>query len=271
VTVLDISLEKNRDSLVRLLEAGAKVRYFDHHIPGEVPDHPNLEVHIDTDPRVCTSLLVNRHLGGKYLVWAVVAAFGDNLPESAWDAAAPLGLDESQLAQLQSLGECLNYNGYGAALDDLFYHPAELYRVVHRYADPFDFIRNERAYRTLRGGFEEDMARASAAETIDARPSGAIFALPDSAWSRRVSGVYGNRLALDHPERAHAVLTRRRDGSWLVSVRAPLATRTGADILCARFETGGGRKAAAGVNRLPESELGRFVSAFHEVFGDKGK
>ena len=36
VTVLDISLDANREDLHRLLEAGAAVRYFDHHYAGEV-------------------------------------------------------------------------------------------------------------------------------------------------------------------------------------------------------------------------------------------
>jgi hypothetical protein len=266
VTVLDVALEKNREPLLRLLEAGVRVRYFDHHIPGEIPDHPNLEAHIDTDSRVCTGLLVNAFLGGRHLVWAVVAAFGDNLPESAREAAAPLGLDEARLAELQFLGECLNYNGYGETLEDLYFHPAELYRLVHRYSDPFAFMRDEPAYARLKQGYDEDIDRATAAEIVDARATGAIVRLPDAAWSRRVSGVYGNKLARDHPERAHAVLTHRSDGTYVVSVRAPIATRTGADAVCARFETGGGRKAAAGINRLPEQELGRFIATFHEVF-----
>jgi len=46
VTVLDISLDANRDDLRRLLEAGATVRYFDHHYAGELPQHRNLEAHI---------------------------------------------------------------------------------------------------------------------------------------------------------------------------------------------------------------------------------
>lgn len=35
VTVLDIALSKNRPALDTLLKAGAHVRYFDHHQPGE--------------------------------------------------------------------------------------------------------------------------------------------------------------------------------------------------------------------------------------------
>jgi len=40
VTVLDISLDKNRDDLIRLLEQGARVLYFDHHYAGE--RYPNM-------------------------------------------------------------------------------------------------------------------------------------------------------------------------------------------------------------------------------------
>jgi hypothetical protein len=52
----------------------------------------------------------------------------------------------------------------------------------------------------------------------------------------------------------------------VVSVRAPLNNKTGADELCRQFETGGGRKAAAGINHLPETEYTRFLQAFVEAF-----
>jgi len=152
VTVLDISLDKNRDDLVRVLEAGASVRYFDHHFAGEIPDHDSLDANIDTDANVCTSLLVNESLNGKYLPWAVTAAFGDNLFTSAEDAATPLNLSCEQLEQLKELGTCINYNGYGASLDDLIYTPEDLYQLIKPYEDPFDFIDNEAGYKKLRDG-----------------------------------------------------------------------------------------------------------------------
>jgi hypothetical protein len=64
VTVLDISLDKNRAALIDLLERGVKVRYVDHHYPGEIPEHPNLQVHIDTTADRGTSLLVDDLLEG---------------------------------------------------------------------------------------------------------------------------------------------------------------------------------------------------------------
>lgn len=267
VTVLDIALSKNRDALDRILEAGAEVRYFDHHQPGDIPDHSRFEPHIDTDANVCTSLLVNQYLHGRHLAWAVTAAFGDNLADAARQAAGPLDLSTGQLAQLQSLGECLNYNGYGETLDDLFYDPTELYRQLRPYQDPFAFIAESPAYQTLKAGYEGDMARAVAVPAAEARVTGRIFMLPAEKWARRISGVFGNQLAVESPAQAHAVLTAKPDGGYVVSVRAPMVNKSGADVLCSQFDTGGGRKGAAGINHLPESEVSRFMALFFEVFG----
>lgn len=266
ITVLDISMSKNHQALIALLEAGAQVCYFDHHMPGEIPKHPQLEAHIDTDANICTSLLVNRHLRGKFLRWAVVAAFGDNMVNAAYIAAAPLNLTDAQLSALRSLGECINYNGYGDSLEDLFYPPADLYRIVHAYDDPFEFIRNEPAYRILRDGYLNDMERAQAVMPLQQRSMGAIYLLPDHAWSRRVSGVFGNHLAISHPERAHAVLTHKPGGGYVVSVRSPQTTKAGADVLCSGFASGGGRRGAAGINHLPEEMLDEFTQRFYQIF-----
>jgi hypothetical protein len=266
ITVLDIALSKNRDALDRLLQAGAHIRYFDHHQPGEIPAHPNFEPHINTDANVCSSLLVNRYLHGQHLAWAVTAAFGDNLADAARLAAQPLALSLDQLAALQSLGECLNYNGYGETLADLFFDPAELYRLVRPYADPFSFIHESAAYQTLKTGYAEDMARAVSVLASDSREAGRIFMLPAEKWARRISGVFGNQLAVESPAQAHAVLTAKPDGGYVVSVRAPMVSKSGADVVCSQFETGGGRRGAAGINHLPESELGRFIASFYTTF-----
>ena len=49
-------------------------------------------------------------------------------------------------------------------------------------------------------------------------------------------------------------------------LRCRLARKAGADILCRRFQTGG-RTAAAGIDHLPEDQLGAFVDAFQAFFG----
>lgn len=266
VTVLDLALNNNRDALLAMLDRGTKVQYFDHHVARDIPDHPNLSAMIDTSPDTCASLLVNQHLSGKYLVWGIVGAFGDNLHEAACKAAKPLDLNLQQLATLCELGEYLNYNSYGESVEDLHFHPAELYRIMHQQEDPFVFINEGGIFETLKQGYAQDMALAQAIRPEYETSSGAAYILPAEPWSRRVSGAFGNTLASASRERAHAVLTQRSDGAFVVSVRAPQSTNSGADTLCSRFATGGGRKGAAGINRLPQSELPRFMQAFDEVF-----
>ena len=266
VTILDISLDKNRDALVDVLATGAAVTYVDHHFAGEIPQDAKLSAHIDTDAETCTGLIVNGLLNGAHLPWAVVAAFGDNLLDTARHAASPLQLSDAQLEQLQKLGTLLNYNGYGSSLSDLYFPPAELYQRIRPYADPFAFINEDAAFKSLSDGYEDDYAKATAIEPYQHDDVMAMYLFPNQPYARRISGVYANELAQTHPDRAHALLSELDDGSYLVSVRAPVNNRTGADDLCRQFDTGGGRKAAAGINRLPADELERFASAMAAQF-----
>ena len=267
VTVLDISLDKNRDALERLLKEGISIDYFDHHFAGDIPEHPGLMAQIDTASDVCTGLLVNNHLEGRYRPWAVVAAFGDNLFASALAAARPLDYHEEQLRQLEVLGTLLNYNGYGSQLADLFFHPEALYRKVQPYESPFDFINEDDAFKTLEAGYNDDMQHAAEVVPSDKSDATAMFQFPNKPWARRVSGVYSNQLARDNPDRAHALLTENANGTYQISVRAPLNNKTGADDLVRQFPTGGGRKAAAGVNELPADMLDAFGAAFRKQYG----
>ena len=277
LTVLDVSLDKNRTGVERAIEVGSNIFYADHHYAGDQPlneqfpsltDSANkqqLQFLIDTTPDTCTSLIINQYLSGAELGWAVVGAYGDNFFESAQRAAEPLNLSTAQHQQLKELGTCLNYNGYGFTLDDLIYHPAELYRSIRSYRDPFQFITEEGAYRRLREAYHADMEEAETLQPEQADERTAIYIMPNQKWARRVSGVFGNQLAQDNPNRAHAVLIEMDDGSYRVSVRAPLTTKTGADELCRQFDTGGGRQAAAGINQLPKDELERFTQLFTQI------
>ena len=266
ITVLDVSLDSNREALIPLLEAGCSIVYIDHHYSGEIPDTPNLETHIDPNPEVCTSLIVNRLLEGKYCAWAVAGAFGDNLHQSAKQAAETLSLTESDIAALKELGELLNYNGYGPAVADLYYSPADLYREVSNYPDPFGFIEQSGVLSRLRQGYQDDMQQAEACKPMKQTAAGRIFELPPEPWARRVSGVYSNLKAQEEPDLAHGLLTRNPDNTYRVSVRAPLNRKQGADTLCLAFPTGGGRAGAAGINSLPEEQLEQFFRTFEEVF-----
>ncbi|WP_371398091.1 DHH family phosphoesterase [Fretibacter rubidus] len=268
LTVLDISMLSNMDALTRILSAGASVFYADHHKSGDIPDHPNLEAVIHTAPEVCTAVLIDQIQNGSYREWAITAAFGDNFPAMAKRLAKTVSDKGNNLplAELERLGMLINYNGYGGSEADLLFHPAELYRQLAPYDTPMDFLSAKRdVFEALDAGFNTDMATVECSDVIDETPKGLILGLADSAASRRASGTYGNQLAQDFPNRAHAILTAQ-DGGYLVSIRAPLSNRRGADDLALQFETGGGRSAAAGINHLSNNDLERFVKAFRNAF-----
>lgn len=266
ITVLDISLDRNRDSLEKILDNGNMVFYADHHYAGTIPDSNRLTAHIDPDPLTCTSLIVNALLHEKYAMWAVVGAFGDNLDEPARHLASRLNVDRDATALLKETGILLNYNGYGASLPDLFFSPTELYREVKGFTNPLDFAAESTALQTLRTGYREDMEKAMSFKPVHEDSGGRIFELPAASWARRVAGVYSNTLARQQPAKAHALLTANSDGSMRISVRAPLQNRTGADTLCRSFPSGGGRAAAAGINELPATQLDAFIQAFSRRF-----
>jgi len=260
IAALDISFDKNRDQVIRLLQDGADVFFCDHHFAGEIPEDSGLEALISPAPEVCTSALISGRLRGRYAEWASVGAFGDNLDATADKLIANLEhlVDRDALRQL---GICVNYNAYGASLEDLHFAPAELYQRMARFKSPSDLIKEDgKLFETLTEAYREDMHSANTAPRAVEDEDIAVISLPDAAWARRVSGVYGNDLANQSPDRAHAVLTEI-DGGYLVSVRAPLNNRSGADEVCRQFETGGGRAAAAGINKLRHAELGRFIDA----------
>lgn len=265
IAVVDISLDRNREALLSLLES-CRVLYVDHHHAGELPRSENFSAHIDTDPGTCASLIVDGLLGGRFRTWALVGAFGDNLHSSARKASEGLGLSDETLDRLRELGELLNYNGYGAELADLHCHPAELYRELSAYSDPLDFYQQSPRLEGLRRGFAQDMAQARELPPVQEDAGGRVFELPAAAWSRRVAGVFANELARQAPDKAHALLVADGKGSFLVSVRAPRQRPTGADILCRAFPSGGGRAAAAGINALPEAMRARFMREFSTSF-----
>ena len=268
ITVLDISLDKNRDALLAALATGARVFYADHHFPGEIPVSERFDCHVDVAADTCTSLIINKLLDQAQAHWAVVGAFGDNFDQPATELGHSLGLDAGSLARLQQLGICLNYNGYGFELDDLLFHPGDLYRLVHPYANPLDFIDSEGGYAALLAQYEDDMTRARTCTADSESTCGAIYLLPNEGWAKRIVGVMGNDLAKQFPDRAHALLVDMGDGHHRVSVRAPYNRKDGADELCRQFPSGGGRKAAAGINALAQDALADFIERFNLQFGE---
>lgn len=267
VTVLDISMEKNKKELLKVLDSGAEVFYCDHHESGDIPEAKNLCAIINLDANVCTSLLVNGYLKGAFPEWAIAGAFGDNLNASALAVAKPLSLNAVQLNQLENLGIYINYNGYGAALEDLHFPPKDLYLEMVKYSSPFDFMNdNSQVFSKLENGYKDDMGKVELIKPEVKFDHAAVFTLPDEKWARRVSGVYSNDLANHFPDRAHAVLSEMANGHFLVSVRAPLTNKKGAVDICRQFATGGGRAAAAGINDLPPGDVQRFIDVFESFY-----
>jgi len=267
ITVLDISLDKNREGLNRALDVGAQVFYVDHHFAGSVPASASLKSLINEAPNVCTSVLINHYLRGAYREWAVVGTFGDNLKHTAAKLLKNLNLSAEKAALLENLGIYINYNGYGASVEELHFAPDELYAVLSQYSSPFDFVSdNNENFQKLEQGYQQDIEAAQSTIALVATDAIAAFVLPDEPWARRASGVYSNQLANDNPDRGHAVLTVKPSGHYLVSVRAPLNNKKGAAALCMHFPTGGGREAAAGINDLPADMLANFLDKFKQAF-----
>ena len=261
LTVLDISMEKNMVGLELALESGAEVFYADHHRAGDIPEYENLSGHIDLDANTCTALIIDNLLNGLFHEWAITAAYGDNLIAKADELADAAGLSTEQKEQLKELGTLINYNGYGAKVDDLHFDPAELYQALLKYTSPFDVIADKTSpFYQLQAAYQSDMDNALAIEAQHKSEKLRLFELPNEAWARRISGVYGNLLANQSPDSAHAVLTQNADGTYMVSLRAPLNNKQGVGEICSSFETGGGREAAAGINVLPKEKIAEFVA-----------
>jgi len=261
VLVCDISMDRNRPALLRLLSQGVRVRYFDHHRVVDPPSHPLLESHIDFGVQVCTSILVDRQLGGACRRWACVGAYGDNLTEAADALAGLAGLASEERAQLRKLGEAINYNAYGEDEGDLHIAPARLFEVMRRHPDPLDMWRHEPVAAELVALRRADLKLAAGLAPHWTGDRASVHLLPDAPWSRRVVGTLANQLARAEPGRAHALLKPDQSSGYQVSVRAPVRASGGADVLCSRFG-GSGRAGAAGIDHLPADALERFIREF---------
>jgi hypothetical protein len=266
VLVCDLSVQRNHEALLRLLEAGVTVRWFDHHVSPLVPVHPLLHARIDPSPQVCTSLLMDQALDGQFRAWALVGAYGDNLLERAEALGRAAGFDSAYLSGLQQLGEAITYNACSARIEDGCVNPHEVYRRLSVSVDPVRVLERDPALRRLVRLRREDLARAESCPALTQSVDGRVMVLPDETWCRRVAGALADHLLCASPAQAQAVLLMQPDDTLRVSVRAGrsavrAADLEGADVLCSRFG-GGGRRMAAGIDRLPLMQRDRFVRAF---------
>lgn len=267
ITVLDVSMEKNAEALDSVLDLGAEVTYIDHHRAGHIPAHGSLSAHINLDANTCTALIVDELLNGTYHAWAIAAAYGDNLIAKADSLAAAAEYNEGQREFLKELGTLVNYNGYGEHIGDLHFHPAALFERLVKSLSPFELREDKSSvFFELKSAYEADMAELDEVEACYSTKVVEAFRLPHKPWAKRVSGVFGNELANTAPNRAHAVFTDNADGTLMVSLRAPLANKQGAGDICSQFPTGGGRAAAAGVNKLPEHMMSDFLGVVERYY-----
>ncbi|MEM7730965.1 MAG: DHH family phosphoesterase, partial [Pseudomonadota bacterium] len=267
VTALDISMAKNAAGLHKVLHDGADVLYIDHHQTGDIPDSDRLHVITDGAKVTCTAYLVDQYLDGAKPAWAVCGAYGDNFQGLAAKIAGIRGLD-LPMGRLRELGELVNYNAYGLDVDDLHFHPAELFRIMLDYSGPVAFLDDAPAvFETLQNGFRADWDVAQSAREMDVSDAGQVLALPAGAASNRISGLFGNALVDEDPDLAFAVLTEISTGdAYRVSIRAPRARRTGSAADLAAAFGGGGRAAASGIDRLEAADAPRFVDSFRAAF-----
>ena len=267
VTVLDISMQKNLLALNNMLAEDVEVFYADHHQSGVIPQHKKLKALIDLSPTICTSLIIDNFLQQQFHLWGITAAFGDNLNTIALKLAMQAALTDTQTSQLQQLGIYLNYNGYGSQIEDLFYHPATLYQHCVDYVSPLEFI-SERAdiFSALEDGYQDDMAAAKGTKAAYKSNAVGVFELPDEKWARRVSGVWGNELANQYPQRAHLILTPVDKQHYTVNIRAPHDNKSGANTVASQFPTGGGRAGAAGINLLATDQVNDLILAMERQY-----
>lgn len=269
LTALDIGMARNSEGLKSVLEAGAEVFFCDHHATGEIPDHQNLTVLMDASPETCTSFLIDQHLDGSGAAWAVCGAFGDNFQGLAARIAKERNVTFS-LSQLRELGELVNYNAYGLTIEDLHFHPEELYALLAAYPDPMAFLEDApEALDVLRQGNRSDWDIAASAREIHISNAGQILSLPASAASNRISGLFANALVDEEPDKAFAILTPLAgdSGGYRVSIRAPLARKTQPADGFARAFGGGGRAEASGIDRLTDEDVDHFIGEFNRAFG----
>ncbi len=227
IIVMDISLARNYARAVELSSQGFDITWFDHHLAGESID--GITTHIDTSANICTARIVEKVLGVES-DWAQVALHGDGLSI------------HSSKPEFKELGELLNYNGYGADLSDLHYHPDDLLRLCLEAKTPQVFVETS-AFADLKAGFESDLEYAQNIAIEDG-----FYLLPNEPWARRVVGVMAHRI--NESGGGPHVIAIDKGGTFQVSIRGS----KNIGELCKMFG-GGGRATAGGIDALPKRQI----------------
>ena len=133
VTVMDVSLDVNREDLMRILDSGAKVDLFR-------PSFQRLRSKprgFPTPPERVPGRLYQP--AGGWLLARRVPTVGDRgrfrrqSRRGCGASGGPL-LDPARIEALRELGRLLNYNGYGRSVEDLHFPPDRLHERLRLYA-----------------------------------------------------------------------------------------------------------------------------------------
>ncbi|MEE4244737.1 MAG: DHH family phosphoesterase [Kangiellaceae bacterium] len=267
INVLDISYDKNCNEVESLLDKGNNIFYCDHHKADKLISHTNLTSIIDTSAFVCTGLLISNYIDRQHHLWAIAALFGDGLDKVAYEEVKAFNLPESDVEAIKKLGVLVNYNGYGSRIEELHFHPAELYRELMRYSDPLEVIADKSSpFYRLETAFDSDMKNAQEYQAFHQSELVTAVRLPNETWSKRISGTLGNKLSKQHPDKAILILSDNPDKTITVSLRAPKSKPYGASDICSQYPSGGGRASAAGVNELLDSEIQSIIEKVEHYY-----
>lgn len=296
IHVLDISLKQNLEFLPALFTAASNdgelgsqgnvaVTWYDHHDAGIGYAHPNLRLHIEESAGTCTAVIVNAVLSHQFPFWAAMAAYGDNIPTTAEAILRPLKITDLEKLQLRKAGVLLNYNAYGEQLGDVLFEPLAIANQLDAMSlnshsmGALEFAFEPTIFGPLEDQFLKDEAEFQNLQPMDQTPFSEVYAVPAKDWARRFSATWANALILQNPTIALAIMHQGEDGSYMVSIRAPrVAVRPhekkigeeakSAAALAGEFPTGGGRKLAAGINRLASADVQKFIQRFRNYFAE---
>ena len=228
----------------------ARVQYLD--CRGQAPgdSSPYSKAGHSTDAKVCTSLLVNHLLQGKFGGWALVGAYGSQVQQGVNAHALQLGFSAGARKRLQRLGEVITYNAEVIHPRYLYAEPATLYARLLRYDDPLEFLQSESLADELDELRQSDLQTGLAWKPYWRDAHASVYVLPDEAWAARVARYLKSRLAILDPERAIAVLSPAGTGSYRAAVQPGLMVRNAVTPKKWLIE------------HLPMNEVDNFVGAF---------
>lgn len=265
LNVFDISFDSNFEGVRQLLARNNRIIFFDHHSASMRFDHPDLELHCNSDSQTCTSLIVCDYTEARYTDWALVGCYGDGLDQKADQLAKQWGYSQLQCAQFRELGRLLNYNAYGDTLSDLYFSPYALAQQMQHYQSAQDFINSSDVFRVLQQGFASDMQVLADIHPTLQTEKLCLYILPDTASARRLSGTLATKIQQEQAARSVAMLSHI-PGGYRISIRSAAPEEKPAALLAQEFMTGGGRAAAAGINLLPVADYAGFSRRFVEYF-----